>query len=134
MATTVNSLRSDTSLIAAGEAVALPTDETNAAWIKLLPAGSFTCRDGRGPFHAGDNTALQNILSQTETLLATTEMMVDYDCRHRKRQAFPGPEGLGPGTLPGRPGQVRGFHRFGPDPHRPAAGRKAKRHWRSGFG
>ncbi|MEP4769618.1 MAG: hypothetical protein ABJQ21_24970 [Roseibium sp.] len=75
MATTVNCPRFDTSLIAAGEAVALP--ETNAAWIKLLPAGSFTCRDGRGPFHAGDAAALQAVLTQTQSLLATIEMMVD---------------------------------------------------------
>ncbi|MEP4767866.1 MAG: phage protease [Roseibium sp.] len=79
MATTVNCPRFDTTLIAAGEAIVLPASETNAAWIKLLPAGSFTCRDGRGPFHAGDSAALQAILTQTEALLAATEMMVDYD-------------------------------------------------------
>ncbi|WP_162009338.1 phage protease [Labrenzia sp. CE80] len=89
MATTVNSPRPDTHLIAASDAVAVPSDMT--AWIKLLPAGSFTCRDGRGPFHAGDSTALQAILTHTQSLLAATEMMVDYD----HQSIFGAVEGVG---------------------------------------
>lgn len=89
MATTVNSPRSDTSLIAASDAVAVSSDA--AAWIKLLPAGTFTCRDGRGPFHAGDSATLQAILSQTQALLASTEMMVDYD----HQSIFGAVEGVG---------------------------------------
>lgn len=77
MATSVNPPSDDASLIAAADAVAVPADPT--AWIKLLPAGSFTCRDGRGPFHAGDRSALEDILAETKALLATTDMMVDYD-------------------------------------------------------
>lgn len=77
MATTVNSPRPDTFLIAAADSVAVPAEAS--AWIKLLPAGSFTCRDGRGPFHAGDAKALEAILIQTREHLATTDMMVDYD-------------------------------------------------------
>ncbi|MEP3047138.1 MAG: phage protease [Roseibium sp.] len=69
--------------------MAVPADGT--AWIKLLPAGSFTCRDGRGPFHAGDSAELQSILSQTQTLLSTTEMMVDYD----HQSIFGAVEGVG---------------------------------------
>lgn len=89
MATTVNSPHSDTHLIAAGEAVAVSSD--TAAWIKLLPAGTFSCRDGRGPFHAGDRATLQIVLSQTQSLLAATEMMVDYD----HQSIFGAVEGVG---------------------------------------
>lgn len=77
MATTVNSPGSNTSLIAAADSVAVSAEPS--AWIKLLPAGSFTCRDGRGPFHAGDAAALEAILAQTREHLAATDMMVDYD-------------------------------------------------------
>ena len=77
MATTVNSPGSDTSLIAAADSIAVPAEPS--AWIKLLPAGSFTCRDGRGPFRAGNAVTLEAILARTREHLATTDMMVDYD-------------------------------------------------------
>ncbi|WP_289034393.1 phage protease [uncultured Roseibium sp.] len=101
MATTVNSPRSDTHLIAASDAVAASSDAS--AWIRLLPAGTFTCRDGRGPFHAGDSAALQAILSQTQSLLAATEMMVDYD----HQSIFGAVEGVG-GTAKAA-GWIKGF-------------------------
>ncbi|WP_306148913.1 MULTISPECIES: phage protease [unclassified Roseibium] len=77
MATTVNSPDPETSLFAAADSIAVPAEPS--AWIKLLPAGSFTCRDGRGPFHAGDVAALEAVLAQTKQHLAATDMMVDYD-------------------------------------------------------
>jgi len=89
MATSVNSPGSDTSLIAAADTVAVPAGAS--AWIKLLPAGSFTCRDGRGPFHAGDAAGLEKILTRTKELLATTDMMVDYD----HQSVFGAVEGIG---------------------------------------
>ncbi|MEP1253247.1 MAG: phage protease, partial [Alphaproteobacteria bacterium] len=96
-----NCPRSDTSLIAASDAVAVSPYAT--AWIKLLPAGTFSCRDGRGPFHAGDSAPPQLVLSQPKTLLAATEMMVDYD----HQSIFGAVEGVG-GTAKAA-GWIKGF-------------------------
>ncbi|MEP2706244.1 MAG: phage tail tube protein [Roseibium sp.] len=59
--------------------VALSADMTAGAWIKLIPSGTFQARDGRGPFDAGDETAMQAIVTRTKDYLGTTDMMIDYD-------------------------------------------------------
>ncbi|WP_153769235.1 phage protease [Labrenzia sp. CE80] len=59
--------------------VALTADMTSGSWIKLIPAGTFQARDGRGPFDAGDQTAMQAIIARTKAYLGGTEMMIDYD-------------------------------------------------------
>lgn len=53
--------------------------EHGQAWIKLLPVGTFTLRDGRGPFSAPDRAALQRIVDATSKRLGETELMIDYD-------------------------------------------------------
>ncbi|MCV0428827.1 MAG: phage protease [Roseibium sp.] len=62
--------------IAASDPVAA---ETSGAWMKLMPAGTFKARDGRGPFHAGDSQSMEAIVRRTESFLGDTELMVDYD-------------------------------------------------------
>ncbi|WFE92297.1 phage protease [Roseibium porphyridii] len=51
----------------------------DGAWIKLLPAGTFSTRDGRGPFHAGGEAEMKAIVERTLDYLGDTEMMMDYD-------------------------------------------------------
>ncbi|MES0879690.1 phage protease [Roseibium sp. SCP14] len=53
--------------------------EKSGAWIKLMPAGTFTLRDDRGPFTSGDNASMEAIVERTKEHLSATEMMVDYD-------------------------------------------------------
>lgn len=48
-------------------------------WMRVMPAGTFTLRDGRGPFHAGDQERMQAIVDRTLERAAGTELMVDYD-------------------------------------------------------
>lgn len=72
------SKRTDPSLIIATDPVAAP-DAGADPWIKLLPAGTFSTRDGRGPFTAGDAASLQEIITRTKAHLGATQMMVDYD-------------------------------------------------------
>ena len=55
------------------------TADTSGPWIKLLPSGEFSTRDGRGPFNAGLEAALAGIVSRTKAYLGGTEMMIDYD-------------------------------------------------------
>ncbi|MBD8890157.1 phage protease [Roseibium litorale] len=53
--------------------------EDMGSWNKLLPAGTFTARDGRGPFHAGGTGDMQIIVDRAKAYLGGTEMMIDYD-------------------------------------------------------
>lgn len=48
-------------------------------WLRLLPAGTFMLRDGRGPYDAGGKAELQAIVDRTLQHAAATELMVDYD-------------------------------------------------------
>ncbi len=45
-------------------------------WIQLLPAGSFRGRDGRGPFHLDNASA---VIAATEALRMEAGIPVDYD-------------------------------------------------------
>lgn len=58
---------------------ALPEGESKGAWNKLVPAGTFTARDGRGPFHAGGRSEMEAILARTLKYAGGTELMIDYD-------------------------------------------------------
>lgn len=49
-------------------------------WIKLLPAGRFRLRDGRGgDLNTGDLTSMQEIVNRTRSYFGSTDIMVDYD-------------------------------------------------------
>lgn len=51
----------------------------DGVWLRLLPAGTFMLRDGRGPYDAGGPAELQAIVDRTTKYAAATELMVDYD-------------------------------------------------------
>jgi len=51
----------------------------NGAWIKLIPAGTFSGRDGRGPYHAGDRASIEQIAAMTRSYAGSTELVVDYE-------------------------------------------------------
>lgn len=53
--------------------------EAGSGWVQILPAGTFSARDGRGPFDAGDRARLEQVLSATRAWLKTTEMPIDYE-------------------------------------------------------
>lgn len=55
-------------------------------WIMLIPAGTFSGRDGRGPYNAGDLTSLQRIADTTRRYAGTTDILVDYE--HQSRNAL----------------------------------------------
>ncbi|GGB55114.1 hypothetical protein GCM10011316_29000 [Roseibium aquae] len=84
------SKRTDPFLITAADPVAAP-DAGADPWIKLLPSGTFSTRDGRGPFTAGDADQLQAIIARTKAHLGQTQMMVDYD----HQAVFSAVEGVG---------------------------------------
>lgn len=61
------------------EIASLPDGEGKAVWNKLVPAGTFRARDGRGPFHAGGKPEMEAILARTLKYAGDTELMIDYD-------------------------------------------------------
>lgn len=58
--------------------IALCTEATGAAetWIHLLPLGTFSGRDGRGPYRLGDAAP---VLRQTQLMAGSRAMVVDYE-------------------------------------------------------
>jgi phage I-like protein len=48
-------------------------------WVKLIPAGVFTGRDGRGPYDAGDHAQLERIVAETRRYKGPTDLVVDYE-------------------------------------------------------
>lgn len=58
-------------------------DET---WLLLIPAGTFSGRDGRGPYQAGDLVSLQRIADTTRRYAGKTDILIDYE--HQSRNAL----------------------------------------------
>ncbi|WP_085025585.1 phage protease [Ensifer aridi] len=79
-----------TALIAAEAAPAAGT-----SWIMLLPKGSFAGRDGRGPYDAGSDADLTEIVKATLQRAGSTELVVDYD-HQTMYSAVPGVGGRAP--------------------------------------
>lgn len=48
-------------------------------WVQLMPAGTFSGRDGRGPFIAGNKARIEKIAEATRRYHGATEMVVDYE-------------------------------------------------------
>lgn len=61
------------------EIAELPSGEAKAVWNRIVPAGTFKARDGRGPFHAGGKAEMEAILARTLKYAGGTELMIDYD-------------------------------------------------------
>ena len=54
-------------------------------WVRLIPAGTFAGRDGRGPYQAGDRAALEQIAALTRQYHGATDIVFDYE--HQTLQA-----------------------------------------------
>lgn len=64
-------------------------------WIQLLPLGSFSGRDGRGPYRLDDQSAAQKVIAATLALAAGAELPIDYD-HQSDFAAVPGVGGTAP--------------------------------------
>lgn len=51
----------------------------SGGWQRILPAGEFSARDGRGPFVVGDRAAMERIVAESRAYHGETDMVVDYD-------------------------------------------------------
>lgn len=64
----------------------LSADAADGVWIQLIPAGTFSGRDGRGPYHAGDEKSLSQIADLTRRYHGATEIVIDYE--HQTKNAL----------------------------------------------
>ncbi|MVA79881.1 hypothetical protein GOZ89_10690 [Agrobacterium vitis] len=79
-----------------GEAdAALPAEGTAGHWIMLLPVGSFSGRDGRGPYSTKDLEGMRQVIAATQQRAGSTELVVDYD-HQTQFAAVPGVGGKAP--------------------------------------
>jgi phage I-like protein len=66
---------------ASGPVAVLSTEFAAGAggWQRILPAGEFSARDGRGPYIVGDRAAMEKIVAESRAYHGATDMVVDYD-------------------------------------------------------
>lgn len=67
------------SALLSAHAAELSSEAADGIWIQLIPAGTFSGRDGRGPYHAGDIASLQRIAEATRQYHGPTEIVIDYE-------------------------------------------------------
>src|SRR4051794_27295866 len=65
--------------LVASHAASLTAADAAGAWVQLTPAGTFSGRDGRGPYDAGDKSEMDHIVARTRQLAGSTDLVVDYD-------------------------------------------------------
>lgn len=75
-----NALRS--AILAASVATCatnLSAQDAAGTWVQLIPVGTFSGRDGRGPWHTDDAEHLQAIVEASRQLAGTQDIVVDFD-------------------------------------------------------
>lgn len=77
------------------DAAAAPAEGESGRWIMLLPAGSFSGRDGRGPYTVDGIEGMRRVIDATAQRAGSTEPVIDYD--HQSQfAAVPGVGGQAP--------------------------------------
>lgn len=66
-------------LVSAFAAPLAQSDTGVGRLVQLLPAGSFTAIDGRGPYTTGSKVAMQEIVSRTLDFQGGRQLAIDYD-------------------------------------------------------
>jgi phage I-like protein len=70
-------------------------DGTSGQWIMLMPVGSFSGRDGRGPWSISSPDEMRQVIAATQQRAGSAELVVDYD-HQTQFSAVPGVGGLAP--------------------------------------
>lgn len=74
-----NALALLASAVISAHVAELSADAADGVWIQLIPAGTFSGRDGRGPYHAGDQASLQRVAELTRSYHGAAEIVFDYE-------------------------------------------------------
>ena len=78
-----------------GPDAAAEADASQGKWIMLLPAGSFSGRDGRGPYTTDSADGMRRVIDATTQRAGNTDLVVDYD-HQTQFAAIPGVGGQAP--------------------------------------
>ncbi|MER9851240.1 phage protease [Mesorhizobium sp. M0106] len=65
--------------VVAMHSTALSAADADGAWVQLTPAGTFSGRNGLGPWVTGDKTSMEKIVANTRTYAGSTDLAIDYD-------------------------------------------------------
>ncbi|RWE48548.1 MAG: hypothetical protein EOS79_08420 [Mesorhizobium sp.] len=66
-------------LVASHSTALTAVDGEGDIWLQLVPAGTFTGRNGQGPWTTGDKASMEQIAANTRQLAGSTEPVIDYD-------------------------------------------------------
>ncbi|MEI9410718.1 phage protease [Mesorhizobium salmacidum] len=66
-------------LVASHSTALTAVDAEGDIWLQLVPAGTFTGRNGQGPWTTGDKASMEQIAANTRQLAGSTEPVIDYD-------------------------------------------------------
>jgi phage I-like protein len=85
-----------TNAVMLGSVDATSSEDGNPGqWLMLMPAGSFSGRDGRGPWSINGADEMRQVIAATELRAGSAELVVDYD-HQTQFSAVPGVGGLAP--------------------------------------
>ncbi|TIW26161.1 MAG: hypothetical protein E5V63_14795 [Mesorhizobium sp.] len=66
-------------LVASHSTVLTTADADGEKWVQLVPAGTFTGRNGQGPWTTGDKASMETIVANTRQYAGSTDLVIDYD-------------------------------------------------------
>lgn len=66
-------------LVAAHSTALTAADADGEKWVQLTPAGTFSGRNGQGPWNTGDKASMETIVANTRLYAGTTDLVIDYD-------------------------------------------------------
>lgn len=66
-------------LVASHSTVLAAGDADGEKWVQLVPAGTFSGRNGQGPWTTGDKASMETIVANTRQYAGSTDLVIDYD-------------------------------------------------------
>ncbi|SDA39205.1 phage protease [Mesorhizobium qingshengii] len=67
------------SLVASHSTALTAADAEDDKWVQLTPAGTFSGRNGQGPWTTGDKASMERIVANTRQYAGSTDLAIDYD-------------------------------------------------------
>ncbi|RWO83942.1 MAG: hypothetical protein EOS18_03610 [Mesorhizobium sp.] len=65
--------------LASTHSTALTPADADGTWLQLTPSGTFSGRNGQGPWVTGDKASMEQIVANTRQYAGSTDLAIDYD-------------------------------------------------------
>ncbi|CAN7167290.1 hypothetical protein LJR234_000355 [Mesorhizobium amorphae] len=66
-------------LVASNSTALTAADADGEKWVQLVPAGTFSGRNGQGPWTTGDKASMETIVANSRQYAGSTDLAIDYD-------------------------------------------------------